>query len=83
MREGRTPRVRTHLESGGSLGDGHGDTEDGVGAELAFVGRSVELDEEVIDRRLILDVEAGLDQSRRNDVVHVRDGLVNTCTLHY
>jgi hypothetical protein len=56
-------------------GDGH--AEDGVGAELAFVGRAVELDEEVIDFLLGSDLEAGLDELRSDDVVDVGYGLAD------
>lgn len=68
----------THLLSGGGPRDGHGDTEDGIGSELALVGGSVKLDEEVIDGLLVLDIEVGLDKSRGDDVVHVGDSLGHT-----
>ena len=38
-------RVEGHVRGvGGGPGGGHGDAEDGVGAELALVGRAVQLD---------------------------------------
>jgi len=64
-----------HLVSGSGLRDSHGDTEDGVGTELALVGGTVELDEEVINLLLGGDGELGVDQSRGNDLVDVLDGL--------
>ena len=39
-------------------GGGHGDGENGVGAQLAFVGRAVGLDHAAIERGLVADVEA-------------------------
>lgn len=73
-----SPR-HTHLLSSGSLGDSGGDTEDGVGAELALVGGAVEVDEELVDSLLVGDVEVGLNQLRAEDVVDIRDGLRDTC----
>ena len=64
-----------HLVSGSGLRDSHGDTEDGVGTELALVGGTVELDEEVINLLLRGDGDLGVDQSRGNDLVDVLDGL--------
>ena len=64
-----------YLVSGSGLRDGHGDTEDGVGTELALVGGTVELDEEVINLLLGGDGELGVDQSGGNDLVDVLDGL--------
>ena len=45
---------RDALLSSSSLGDGHGDTEEGVGTELGLVGGSVELVEESVNGRLVL-----------------------------
>lgn len=64
-----------HLVGGSSLRDSHGDTEDGVSTELALVGGTVELDEEVINLPLGGDGELGVDQSGGNDLVDVLDGL--------
>ena len=64
-----------HLVSGSGLRDSHGDSEDGVSTELALVGGTVELDEEVINLLLGGDGELGVDQSRGNDLVDVLDGL--------
>lgn len=71
-------RAKTHLVNGSSLGDSHGDTEDGVSTELALVVGTVELDEEVIDLLLGGDGELGLDKSRGDDVVDVGNGLGDT-----
>jgi hypothetical protein len=70
---------KTHLLGGGSLSDGHGDTEDGVSSELALVGGTVELDEELVDGLLVGDVEGSLDERRGDHVVDVGNGLVDTC----
>lgn len=40
---------RNTLLSGTSLRDGNGNPEDGISTELAFVGRTVELDEKIVD----------------------------------
>jgi len=66
---------RDALLSSGSLGDGHGDTEDGVGTELGLVLRAVKLVEEVVDGGLVLDVEVLLDEGRGDHIVDVGDGL--------
>lgn len=66
------------LLSSGSLGDGHGDTEDGVGTELGLVGGTVKLVHELVDGALVLDVEVLLDESGSNDIVDVGDGLEDT-----
>ena len=69
---------RDALLSSGSLGDGHGDTEDGVGTELGLVGGTVKLVHELVDGALVLDVEVLLDESGSNDIVDVGDGLEDT-----
>lgn len=66
--------------AGGGLGDSHRDTEDGVGTELALVGGTIEVDEELIDLLLVGDVELGLDELGGDNVVDVGDGLGDTCT---
>lgn len=63
---------------GTRLSDGDGHTEDRVRAELALVGRAVELLEEVIDLGLLGDDEAGLDEGGGDGVVHVGNGLQDT-----
>lgn len=69
---------RDTLLSGSSLGNGQGDTEDGVGTELALVGSAVELVQEVIDLSLVLDINVLLDESGANDLVDVLNGLEDT-----
>jgi hypothetical protein len=69
------PDSVAYLVSGSSLRDSHGDTEDGISTELALVGGTVELDEEVINLLLGGDGELGVDQSGGNDLVDVLDGL--------
>lgn len=66
------------LLSSTGLGDGQGDTEDGVGAELGLVGSAIEVEEELVDLALVLDVEVGLDELGADDLVYVLDGLENT-----
>ena len=60
---------RDALLSSGGLGDGHGDTEDGVGTELALVWCSVELTEELVDSGLVLDIDVGLQESWSNGLI--------------
>ena len=60
------------------LRNGDGDTEDGVGTELALVGGAVELDQEVVDLLLLGDSETRLDELRGDDVVDVGDSLGDT-----
>ena len=67
------------LLSSGGLSGSDGNTEDGVGTELALVGGSVEFDQEIVDILLLQDGESGFDKSWCNDIVDVRDGLGNTC----
>lgn len=67
-----------YLLSSTSLGNSQGDTEDGVGAELALVGCAVKGVEELVNLGLVLDIKVLLDQSRTNDGVYVGDGLGDT-----
>lgn len=69
------------LLGGSSLGHGHRDTENGVGTELALVGSTIKLDQEVINGLLVGDVEVLLDESGGNDIVDVGNSLVDTCVL--
>lgn len=66
------------LLSGGSLGNGQRDTEDGVGTELALVGGTIELVQELVDLGLLLNIEVLLDEGGANDVVDVLDGIEDT-----
>ena len=67
--------VERHVLFGGaSLGDGHGNREHGVGAELALVVRAIEvLAHEVIDRLLVARILT--DERRGDDFVQVLHGL--------
>jgi hypothetical protein len=69
---------RDTLLGGGGLGHSHGDTEDGVGANLGLVGGAIKLVEESVNGGLVLDVEVLLDKSRGNDLVDVGNGLGHT-----
>ena len=66
------------LLSGGGLCDGHGDTEDGVGTKVGLVLCAIELVEESIYGRLVLDVELLLDERGGNGVVDVGNSLGDT-----
>jgi hypothetical protein len=63
--------VKTYLLSSASFSDGNRDTKDGVGTELALIGGTVKLDEEVVDIFLLSDLEAGLDELGGDDVINV------------
>jgi hypothetical protein len=69
---------RDALLSSSSLGNGDGDTKDGVGTELAFVRGAVKLDQEVVDGLLVGDRNAGLDELGSDGVVDVGNSLRNT-----
>jgi len=64
----------TFLSSTG-LGDGNRNAEDGICTEFAFVGCSVEFDEEVVDFFLRSDIQARSDQLRSDDIVNIVDSL--------
>ena len=68
-------RLPAHLLCSTRLGGGETDAEHGIGAELLLVGAAVGLVQEVVDGRLVLDVEVGLDQRRAQGVVDVGHGL--------
>lgn len=67
------------LLGGTSLGNGQGDTKDGVGTKVALVGSAVELDEELVNLGLVLDIDVLLDESGANGLVDVLDSLQDTC----
>jgi len=68
------------LLSSCGLGYGHRHTEDSIGSEFGLVLGAIELVEEVVDCRLVLDIDVLLDQRWCNDVVDVADGLGDTYT---
>lgn len=70
---------RDTLLGGGGLGHSQGDTQNGVGTEVALVGRTIELVEELVDLGLVLDINGLLDKSGANDIVDVLHGLQDTC----
>lgn len=69
---------RDTLLGGGSLGNGQGDTKDGVGTKVTLVGSAIELVQELINLSLVLDVNVLLDESGANGLVDVLDGLEDT-----
>lgn len=66
------------LLGGSSLSDSNRNTEDGVSTELALVGSTIELDQEVVDLLLLSDLELGLDELGCDDVVDICDSLEDT-----
>jgi hypothetical protein len=71
-------RVNTYLLSSGSLGNSQRHTKDGVGTKLSLVWSSIKLDQEIIDFRLIFDINVLLDECWANDLVDVGNGLGDT-----
>jgi hypothetical protein len=52
----RPTEVAVERKAGGlcrGFGDGHGDAEDGVGAEFLLVGRAIEVDHDAVDALLV------------------------------
>lgn len=68
----------TDLLSSSRLGDSHAHTQDGVGTKLGLVLGPIELVEELVNLRLVLDIKALLHERRSDDIVNVADGLGNT-----
>ena len=69
---------RNALLCSASLGNGQADTQNGIGTELGLVGSSIELVEESVDCRLVLNIDVLLDNGRAKDLVNVLDGSQNT-----
>lgn len=69
---------RDTLLSSTSIEDGDGNTKNGVGAKLAFVGSTIEFDEEVINILLGSNLEAGFDKFGSDGFVYVGNGLEDT-----
>lgn len=69
---------RHTLLGSGSLGHGHGHTENGIGTQLSLVLGAIELVEETVDGGLVLDVQVGLDQLWGDLVVDVGHRLGDT-----
>ena len=69
---------RDALLSGSSLSDSQADTENGIGTEVGLVGTAIKLVEEVIDLRLVLDVDVFLDNGRANNLIYILNGLEDT-----
>lgn len=68
----------TDLVSGSSLRNGHGDTENSVGTELALVLSTVELNEEVVNLLLGGDGKLRVNKSGSNNLVDILNGLEDT-----
>lgn len=66
---------RNALLSSTGLGNGHADTEDGVGSEVRLVDGAIELVQELVDLGLVLDVDVLLDDGGADRLVDVLDGL--------
>ena len=64
---------RGHLRNCGSAGGGHGDGENGIGAQLALVGGAVEVDHFAVDGRLVFRFHA--EDGRGDFIVNMGDGF--------
>jgi hypothetical protein len=69
---------RDTLLSSASFSDSNRNTEDGVGAELGFVGGTVKFDEEVVDFGLGGDRDTSLDELGGDNIVDIGDSLADT-----
>jgi hypothetical protein len=58
--------------------DSDGNTKDRISTQRPLVGRTVELDKEVVDVFLLENGETGLDKCRCDDIVYVSDSLADT-----
>lgn len=67
-----------YLLSSSSLCDGHRNTENSVGTELALGWSTIELVEELINLGLVLDINVLLEESRCNHIVDISNSLENT-----
>lgn len=70
--------VRANLLGSAGLSDSDTDTQDGISTELALVGGTVELDEEIVDILLFGYIETGLDECRADGIVDVLNGVEDT-----
>ena len=68
----------TYLLSSGGLSNSHGNTENGVGTELALGGSTIELVEELVNLGLVLDIDVLLHEGGRNHVVDIGNSLEDT-----
>ena len=59
----------------GGAGNGHGNTEQGIGSELGFIVRAVEIDHGLVDLHLLRGTDAF--EFGRDDVVDVGDGFAD------
>ena len=60
---------------GGGFGDGEADTEDGVGAEIGFVGGPVEAEHDAVEH--VLGGRAFAEEGRGNHIIHALHGLLH------
>ena len=74
-----TPMTATLVPlSSSSLSNGDGNTKDGICTKFALVGRTIELDQEVVNFLLLSNGEPRLNQSRSDRVVDICDGFGDT-----
>lgn len=64
-----------YLLSCSGLGNSKTDAENGIGAQLALVRGSIEIDQELVNLWLVLDIDVRLDEGGANDLVDIGHGL--------
>jgi hypothetical protein len=75
---GKVDKERNVLFTGTSLGNGDGDTKDGIGTKLALVGGTIKLQHKVVNGLLVNNVEARVDKSGTNDLDNILNSLEDT-----
>jgi hypothetical protein len=68
-------RRLTDLLCSCSLCNGETDTKNGIGTKLCLIWGSIKLDQELVNLRLVLNINILLDDSRANDFVDIGDSL--------
>ncbi len=74
----RPGRGLTDLLCSSGLRNGKTDSKDGIGAKLCLIWGTIELDQELINLRLVLNIDILLDDGWTNDFVDIGDCLQNT-----
>ena len=76
--------VQRHAFVGGAgLADGHGDAQDGVGAQVVLVVGAVQLQHHCVNVFLVDGVQVGFDQCGGNDVVDIVHGLDHSLAVPF
>ena len=68
----------THLLGSCSLRNRKADSKNGISTKIGLVWGTVELDQELVNLRLVLNIDVLLNQGRANDFVDIGDCLEDT-----